>query len=489
MDNPIIETLHPDLCVIGAGAGGLSVAAGASQMGASVVLFEAGAMGGDCLNHGCVPSKALLAAAHQAEAMRRRADTFGLRVPAPDIDFPAVGRHVDQVIAAIAPNDSVERFEGLGVRVIQARARFTDPRTVCGGGVCVRPRRVVIATGSRPLIPPIPGLEALPFLTNETIFGLGQSLGTAPPHLLILGGGPIGCELAQAHHRLGSRVTVIEQAPQLLPRDDPEAAALLHNILEAEGLRLLTGTRVVEAMPGPEGGVRLHLRLGTESAETDTIDGTHLLVAAGRAPNIDGLDLEAAGITASPRGITVDRRLRTSNHHVYALGDCIGRYPFTHMAGYHASVVIKNTLFRLPAKVQEGAVPWVTYTDPEVAQVGLGEAEARARHGAKLRVLRWPFSENDRAQAERQTRGFVKVLTTASGRLLGAMIIGPQAGELIQPWILALANKLKIDAMATVITPYPTLGEVSKRAAGSFYAPKLFSERTRKMVRWLSRLG
>ena len=474
------ERIDADVCVIGAGSGGLSIAAGASQLGMKTVLIERGKMGGDCLNYGCVPSKALLAAAKRVKAARFNG-AFGLSDTPPSVDFPAVMRHVHEVIAAIAPNDSVERFEGLGVRVIKAEARFAGPREVAAGDHLIRARRIVIATGSAPAVPPIPGLEDVPFLTNETVF----ENHVLPEHLVVIGGGPIGIEMAQAHRLLGARVTVLEVA-RVLAKDDPELARLLVQRLMADGVAIEEGVKIRRV---ERAGARLAVVLEDGDGER-RLEGSHLLVAAGRRANLAGLDLDKAGIAVDARGaLVVDRRLRTTNARVYAAGDAAGGPQFTHIAGYHAGIVIRNALFRLPAKVDYRALPWVTYTDPELAQVGMTEAEALAAHGADVRVLRWPFHENDRAQAERETHGVVKVLARRNGRVLGASMIGPHAGELIQLWGLAISGGVKLSTVAGFIAPYPTFGEVNKRAAGSFYTPKLFSERTRRIVRFLARFG
>ena len=465
----------PDLCVIGAGSGGLAVAAGAAQMGAEVVLVERGIMGGDCLNFGCVPSKSLLAAARIADLWRRGAG-LGIAYARPRIDFAAVADSVQRVIAEIAPNDSVARFEGLGVRVLRAEARFTSPRTVHAGGVEIRPRRFVIATGSQPAVPPIPGLDDVPYLTNETVFANHD----LPEHLIVIGGGPIGIEMAQAHRRLGARVTVLDVGP-LLPRDDPELSAILAGRLSSEGIVVRPGIEIADIG-------RTEKTVAVRLASGERISGSHLLVAAGRRPTIEGLDLAAAGIAATAQGITVDARLRTTNRRVFAIGDVVGGPQFTHVALYHAGIVIRNALFRIPAKVDYRALPWVTYTDPELAQVGLTEAGSRAIELAP-RVLRWRFAENDRAQTERETEGMVKVVTRGNGHILGASILGAGAGDLILPWALAISQKLKIGALANLIVPYPTRGEASKRAAGSYYTPTLFSARTRRLVRLLARLG
>jgi len=471
--------LEADVCVIGAGSAGLVVAAGASQLGAKAVLIEQGRMGGDCLNYGCVPSKALLAAAKRAAAARDLR-AFGIEAAPPRVDFAAVMDHVHGVIAAIEPNDSQERFEGLGVRVLRTTGRLTGPDMVEAGDTRIKARRIVIATGSSPATPPIPGLESVPFLTNETVF----ENRVLPRHLIVIGGGPIGIEMAQAHRLLGADVTVLEAQPRIMPKDDPELVTLLAERLRADGVAIRTGVAIQRIERAGE-AIAVVLAAGEER-----IVGSHLLVAAGRRANLDTLDLEKAGIARGAKGeLVLDRRLRTTNRRVYAVGDAAGGPQFTHVASYHAGIVLRNILFRLPAKVDYRALPWVTYSEPELAQVGLTEAEAVARHGGDLTVLRWPFHENDRAQAERQTHGLVKALTRKNGRVLGASILGAHAGELIQPWGLAISQGLKVGALATLMAPYPTLAEASKRAAGSFFAPKLFGERTRTLVRWLQRLG
>ncbi|HEV2603540.1 MAG TPA: FAD-dependent oxidoreductase [Microvirga sp.] len=472
--------LDVDIAVIGAGSSGLSVAAGAAQLGVSTVLIEKHVMGGDCLNTGCVPSKALLASAKAARRWQNET-ALGVTYAPPSVDFAAVNRHVHEVIAAIAPNDSVERFEGLGVKVIQGAARFVGPRELEVNGTRIRARRIVIATGSKAAVPPIPGVESVPYFTNETVFTNTER----PDHLIVIGGGPIGIEMAQAHRGLGSQVTVLE-ASRILPKDDPELVAVLRERLVADGVVLREGIQIAR-LEKEAGGVAAILRNadGTE----ERVSGSHLLIAAGRRPNTAGLDLEKAGIAYGPKGIQVDARLRTTNRHVFAMGDVAGGPQFTHIAGYHAGIVIRNALFRQPAKVDYRALPWVTYADPELAHVGLTEAEAREQHGDSITVLRWPYHENDRAQTERETHGLVKAITTRSGKILGASIVGAHAGELIQVWVLAIGQGLNIKALASMIAPYPTLGEVSKRAAGSFFTPKLFSPRTRKLVRFLSWFG
>jgi pyruvate/2-oxoglutarate dehydrogenase complex dihydrolipoamide dehydrogenase (E3) component len=478
----MVETLNADICVIGAGSGGLSVAAGAAQMGARTVLLEKGEMGGDCLNYGCVPSKSLLAAGKAAEAMRQ-AGRYGVDGAVPQVDFRAVHDHVHGVIAAIAPHDSQARFEGMGVTVIRAAGRFTGPDQVIAGDTAIRARRFVVATGSTAMVPPIPGLDKVPYFTNETLFDNTE----LPERLVVIGGGPIGIEMAQAHRHLGARVTVVEMFG-ILAKDDPELVEIVRRRLLADGVELREHAKVLRVDNRVVGGSRTLSVVIERAGVEERIDGSHLLVATGRRAVVDGLDLEAAGIAYDATGIAVDRRLRTSNKRVFAIGDVAGGYQFTHMANYHAGIVLRNALFRLPARVDERAVPWVTFTSPELAHVGLGEEAARRRSG-EIRVLRWSFEENDRAQAERDTEGMAKVITSRRGRVLGASIVGHNAGDLIQPWILVIAQKLKIGAMANHIVPYPTRSEINKRVAGSFYTPTLFSERTRRIVRLLAKLG
>jgi pyruvate/2-oxoglutarate dehydrogenase complex dihydrolipoamide dehydrogenase (E3) component len=473
-----VEDITCNLCIIGAGSGGLSVAAAAAGFGQSVVLIEKHKMGGDCLNYGCVPSKALIAAGKRAHSMRT-ASPFGIANVEPTVDRAAVRAHVKSVIAAIAPNDSVERFTGLGVRVIQAAGKFIDNATVMAGETRIKARRFVIATGSSPAVPPIPGLADVSFFTNETIFDNQGPM----PHLLIIGGGPIGMELAQANLRLGSKVTVIEGLTALA-KDDPELSVLVLRSLRDEGLDIREGAKVMR-VDGAAGKVRVSVEIG---GKAEVIEGTHLLVAAGRKPNISDLGLDVAGIKYDKRGVTVDRGLLTSNRKVYAIGDSIGGLQFTHVANYHAGIVIKRALFRLPAKVNNDVVPWVTYTEPELANVGITEAQAKERK-ISYKVLRWPYHENDRAQAERTTHGHVKVITDMRGVILGAGIVGEHAGELIQIWSLAVSQKMKIKAMTDWISPYPTLGEINKRAAYRYFAAFASSPKVRKLIGLLKKFG
>lgn len=462
------QSINADICIVGAGSGGLSVAAGAAQLGRKVVLIEKGEMGGDCLNYGCVPSKALIAAAARAQEMRD-ADGFGVKSVEPEIDFSAVMDHVHAVIAEIAPHDSVERFESLGVAVIRAAGEFIGPRTVRAGDAEIKAKHIVIATGSSPFVPPIPGLDGVSYLTNETIF----ENRTRPAHLIVLGGGPIGVELAQAHRRLGAKVTIVE-ADTLLNRDDPEAVEVVRLRLKKEGVGLREKSKAVRAEQA--GGV---IRLILDNGET--VEGSHLLVAVGRRANLSGLGLDKAGVELDGGKLRLDARLRTTNKRVYAIGDAAGGLQFTHVAGDHASTLVKNILFKAPARRRDAIAPRVTYCSPEVASIGLSESDAQ-KSGAPHSIARWSLADNDRARAERDMEGFIKAVIGKGGRILGATIVGDGAGDLIGPWSLAIANNLKIRAFTNMIAPYPTRSEISKRAAGSYYTPTLFSARTRGLI-------
>ncbi len=469
-----MKTLHTDILVIGAGSGGLSVAAGAVQMGAKVVMLEGHKMGGDCLNFGCVPSKALIASGKVAHTMTHASD-YGIADVAPQVDYAAAKDHVHDVIAQIAPVDSQERFEGLGVHVIREYGRFIDDKTVEAGDTRITARRIVIATGSSPFVPPIPGLDAVPYETNETIFDLRER----PEHLLIVGGGPIGMEMAQAHVRLGSKVTVIEGA-KALGKDDPEMAEVVLENLRAEGIEIAEDA-LAQEIRGKAGAIEI------EAKDGRVFKGTHLLMAVGRKSNTDKLNLEAAGIETTRTGIKVDASLKTTNRKVYAIGDVAGGLQFTHVAGYHAGIIIRSAVLGLPAKATDRHIPWATYTDPELSQVGLTEAQAKNEHGDKVEVVRFHYNHNDRAIAERKTKGLIKVMVV-KGRPVGVSIAGYQAGELINLWAMVIANKMKMSQVAAMVAPYPTIGEVNKRAAGAYFSPRLFdSDRVKMVVRFVQK--
>lgn len=465
-----------DFSIIGGGSAGLSLAAAAAQFGEKVVLFEKNVMGGDCLNSGCIPSKSLIAAAKAAHAQRSSAP-YGVAAVEPKVNYAEVMAYVEGVIATIAPHDSQQRFEKLGVTVVRAPARFAGLRSLEADGKTYQARKIVIATGSRASVPSIPGLSDVAYLTNETIF----KNRVMPKHLIIIGGGPIGLEMAQAHRRLGCEVTVLE-AFQPLVKDDPELTAVVVQSLKAEGVDIRARVEISE-IKSNKSTIKAILKNG------DVISGSHILVAAGRLPNIENLNLEAAGIAYTQRGITVDAGLRTSNRNVYAAGDVAGGLQFTHVAGYHAGLIIRNAMFRLPVRNRADIIPWVTYTDPELAHIGLNEADARKAHGDKIRVLRWSFENNDRAQAEAKTKGLVKIITGRRGRILGASIVGASAGELIAPWVLAVTQGLKISALANMVLPYPTFSEASKRAAITLYAELAQKPWLRRVLGILKLLG
>ncbi len=461
-----------DLIIIGAGAAGLTAAGGCAMYGLSVALVERGRMGGECLNTGCVPSKALLAAAHRAHAVRT-AERLGVMSGEPRIDFAVVHAHVQAAIARIAPHDARERFEAMGVEVIAGEARFVSPHSVRVGERTLRAPRIVIATGSRPRLPDIPGLADTPHLTNETIFDLTE----CPDHLLILGGGAIGVEMAQAFRRLGATVTLVE-ADRPLAHEDAGAATLLLDTLRAEGVRIVAGTpahRIAATATGIE------VTLGDGS----TIAASHLLVATGRAPDVASLDLVAAGVTVGEDGIEVDAYQRTSARHILAIGDCRAGPRLTHVAGHEGSLAVRAIALGLPARADYAALPRAIYTEPELAQIGLTEADARAKHG-DIAVTTSPFANNDRALAENDAVGFVK-LVRARGRVVGVTIVGAHAGELLLSWSQILARRASLFALASTIIAYPTRSEASKAAAFESAQPLLFHPLLKRWAALLAR--
>lgn len=475
------KTLTPDICIIGAGSGGLVVASAAASFGVDVVLIERHKMGGDCLNYGCVPSKAIIAAGKHAQSIRE-APQFGVTAGDPKVNFKKVHAHIQGVIETIAPMDSVERFESLGVTVIQEDAEFTDAKTVVAGEHTIKARRFVVATGSAAFVPPIPGLEDTDYLTNETLFDQTRN----PGHLLVIGGGPIGMEMAQAHHRLGAKVTVLEGA-KALGNDDPELAGIVLKKLRDEGITIIEDTKVTKVESLDKGKVRLHLEKADKSM--DTLDGDRILVATGRAASVDGLGLDKAGIEFTRRGIKVSKTMRTTNKRVYAIGDVAGGLQFTHVAGYHAGLVVRAILFRLNAKEDTHIIPWCTYTQPELAHVGMDEATAREKLGSGMTILRWPYAENDRAQAEKKTTGLIKIITDKKGMICGVSIAGAQAGEMMNLWALAISQKLKVRDIAGFVSPYPTMTEIGKRAATTYYADMPKKPFIRSVVKFLQKFG
>ena len=445
-----------DIVVIGGGAGGLVVAAGGAALGAKVALVEKHRLGGDCLWTGCVPSKTLIRSAAVAHAMRH-ADRWALAPREPMPDLAAVMERVASVIRGIEPHDSPERFRSLGVDVILGEGRFVARDAFEANGRRLAAKTFVIATGSRPAMPPIPGLAEAGALSNETLFDLREDV----PRLIVIGGGPIGCEMAQAFRRLGSEVTLADVAPRILAREDADLAEVVQRRMADEGVTFHLDASIAK-VDGRRGEVRLTLK--ADDGRERTVAGTHLLVAAGRKVNHEGLGLEATGVKVENGRIVVDDRLRTTNPRVYAIGDAAGGYQFTHLAEHHAGIVLRQAIFRLfwtkPSKV----VPWCTYTDPELARVGLSEDEAQQR-GIAHRVYRFAFDEIDRARAEDETEGFAKLVTDPQGRLLGAAIVGVHAGELIAECVLAVSKGMKAGDLSATIHAYPTLASVVRRAA------------------------
>ena len=469
-----------DLGVIGGGAAGLTAAAGGAQFGARTILIEkSGRLGGDCLHVGCVPSKTLIRTAG-VWAQTGRLKEFGLpEVPRPPVDLGAVMDRVRDVIDRIQRHDSPERFCGLGAEVRFGRPAFIDSHTVAVDGRPISAKAWVVATGSSPTLPPVPGLADLPVLTNETTFSLRK----LPKHLLVLGGGPVGLELAQAFARLGSRVTVVEFLDQILGPEDADIARILRERLETEGIVFLTGTRAVKAARSGS-SVTLTVAPAEGPGEETLLAGDALLVAAGRKPNIDGLGLAAAGVAFTPRGIPTDARMKTNIPHIYACGDVNGRLPFTHVAGYEGGIAVANAVLHLPRKADYGKIGWCTYTDPEVASIGMNEKRA-AKERVAYRLFEAPFAENDRAIAEGETIGKVKLLVSKGGKLIGCQMIGPHAGELIHEWVIALNAGVRLSTVAGTVHIYPTLAEISKRVAQEPFTAKIFSETTRGVLRFL----
>ena len=453
-----------NLVVVGAGTAGLITAAGAAGLGAKVALVERHLMGGDCLNYGCVPSKAVIRSSRLCAEIRR-AGALGVQVPAAgvEVDFPAVMARMRRLRAGISRHDSARRFRDLGVDVFLGQARFTGRDTVEVGGTTLRFKKAVIATGGRAVRPAIPGLAEAGYLTNESVFSLTER----PGRLLIMGGGPIGCEFAQAFQRLGCQVTLLHKYDRLMNREDPDAARIVQKIFLMEGITLVynaTPTRVVKT----ETGKIVHYE---HDGEEGVIEVDEILIGAGRAPNVEGLDLEAAGVNyegGKGRGVMVNDRLQTSNPHIYAAGDICLPYQFTHLADASARIVIQNALFFGRKKLSALTIPWCTYTDPEVAHVGLSEQEAQ-KQGIAYQVFLKPLKEVDRAVIDGEEEGFVKVLVKqGSDQILGATIVASHAGEMISEVSLAMVGKVGLGALAGVIHPYPTQAEAI-RATGDLY--------------------
>ena len=466
--------------VIGAGAGGLVSAAGLSGLGARVALVEKGRMGGDCLNTGCVPSKALIRTARAAHQFRT-ADRYGLSARDPEPDLDAAFARMRAVREAIAPHDSVERFEGLGVDVFHgAPARFLSPHEIQVDDLRLRADHAVIATGGRPAVPRIEGLDTVPFHTSETLF---DEMKGSPGSVCILGAGPIGCELSQVMARLGVSTTTVEASDQVLPREDPDAASVIAEALRADGVDLRLGHTVTRVERGPGSGP---IRATVEDRRASTFKVQEfgaLIIAVGKRPSVEGLDLEAAGVKHGPTGVQVDDYLRTTRRHIYAVGDVVGPYQFTHFADSQARAVIRNILIPWwPARFDARVMPWCTFTDPECARVGLNEAEAGGS-GAAYQVHRFELADLDRAICDSETRGFVKVLADPKGRILGATCVGAGAGDWIHEYVLAMKHGITLGQISGTTHIYPTYAEAARRPADSFMRGKL-TPRAARLLAW-----
>jgi pyruvate/2-oxoglutarate dehydrogenase complex dihydrolipoamide dehydrogenase (E3) component len=472
------KLLTPDICIIGGGPAGFAVAARAARMSVPVVLIEKGRMGGANLSAGAIPSKALVSASYNYELLRR-SPMMGVTGAPLQVNFSRVAEHIASVAEAIAPHVSAERLAALGVRVISAPARFLDRRTVIAGEFTIIARRFVIAVGAVGAAPDIPGLDDVDYMTVADAFDIGRK----PAHLVVLGANPQALEIAQAYQRLGVDTTVVDSGPAL-PDDDPELAAIVLNRLRADGIRVRDQVRIASAARR-RGGIRITL----DSPEGEvSVDGSHLLVAMGRRPNIAELGLESASVEHGPAGIAVDKLLRTTNSRIYAIGDAIAGPAIANRGDYEAGKIMQDILFRLPSKLKANDVPVVTYTDPAIARVGMSEAEAKAA-GETVRVLRFPFVENDRVQAERMTSGFIKVIVSPRGRVLGAAMVGHEAGEQIAIWSLAVANRLNIRAIINLVPPYPARAEIARRVAETFLAPGLTPTWQRRIIEFLRKFG
>lgn len=470
-----------DIGIIGGGAAGLTVTAGAAQLGAKTILIEKEKeLGGDCLHFGCVPSKTLIKTAKVYHYMKQ-SKNFGLPgIDLPPVNFSDIAKRIKSVIQTIQKHDSEERFCGLGAKVEHGTPCFMDPHSIRLNGEIVSAKNWVIASGSSPGIPSINGLNQVPYITNKDIFSLDQ----LPTSLIILGAGPIAVEMAQAFNRLGSNVTLIQRSNQILSKEDKDLADGVMEVLQSEGVRFCLNATVASVKDlGNEREVVIHAKNG----ESRRLTAEKLLIAMGRAPNLENMDLEKIGIETNGKGIKTDNRLRTSQKHIFAAGDVTGAYQFTHAAGYEGGIVISNAVFRLPRKTDYTFLPWCTYTDPELASIGMNEKSAE-RAGIKYGVWTEKFIDNDRSLAEGEKVGQLKMILDEKEKIIGIQILGPHAGELLNEWVAVLNGKVKLSTLASAVHPYPTLGEINKRVAGTFFSPKIFSDRVKKGLKFFFHL-
>jgi pyruvate/2-oxoglutarate dehydrogenase complex dihydrolipoamide dehydrogenase (E3) component len=470
-----------DIGIIGGGAAGLTIASGAAQLGAKVLLIEKEpSLGGDCLHFGCVPSKTLIHSAHVYHLMQH-AERFGLpKTAIPPVDFKQIARRIQKVIATIQHHDSEERFCGLGAKVLFGEVVFVDEHTIDLGGQRQSAKNWVIATGSSPAVPPILGLNHTTFLTNREIFSLDH----LPESMVILGGGPIGIEMAQAFNRLGTRVTVVDRSDQILGKEDKDMADRVASFMQGEGVCFFLEASIEEVL---ETNGHKSVKIMDGSGESRVLNPEQILVAMGRVPNVQNMGLEDIGVVYDRYGIGVDKRMRTNHKHIYAAGDVSGGFQFTHTAGYEGGLVVSNAIFRLPRKADYTYLPWCTYTDPELASIGMNEKTAASK-GLDYTVWIEEFKDNDRSLAEGETTGIVKMILDAREKPLGVQILGPRAGDLLSEWVAILNGKVKLSTLAAAVHPYPTLGEINKRVAGSFFSPKIFSEKVQKGLKFFFHL-
>jgi len=469
-----------DIGILGGGAAGLTIASGAAQLGAKTLLIEKeGRLGGDCLHFGCVPSKTLIKTA-QVWHLANSAKQFGLpELERKPVDFKAVASRIQSVISTIQKHDSVERFCGLGAKVEFGQAMFVDEHSIKLNGKIYSAKTWVIATGSSPSIPSIQGLDKTPFLTNREIFSLDH----LPCSMIFLGGGPVSTEMAQAFSRLGSRVTVIERGHHILGREDEDMAASVMKVLCSEGVTLHLNASVVSMRDlGTEKEVVIN-----KGEEITRLRAETIVVAAGREANIEGMGLKEIGMEFEKKGIRVDSRMRTNHKHIYAAGDVTGDYQFTHAAGYEGGIVVSNAIFHLPRKADYTFLPWCTYTDPELASIGMNEAAAKAK-GIAYSVWTEEFRDNDRSLAEGEEVGRIKMVLDQHENPLGIQILGPHAGELLSEWVAVLNGKMKLSTLAAAVHPYPTLGEINKRVVGTYFSGKIFSDKVKKTLKFFFNL-
>jgi pyruvate/2-oxoglutarate dehydrogenase complex dihydrolipoamide dehydrogenase (E3) component len=470
-----------DIGVIGGGAGGLTVTSGAAQLGAKTLLVEKEKeLGGDCLHFGCVPSKTLIKSAHVYHLMKNSAK-FGLPViDVPPVDFREIAKRIRSVIGTIQHHDSEERFCKLGAQVEFGQPAFTDEHSIDLNGHTHTAKTWVIATGSSPVTPPIKGLDKVDYITNKEIFYLDH----LPKSMIVLGGGPIGTEMSQAFCRLGTRVSVVNRGPQILAKEDVDMADAVKEVLSAEGVEFYLNSSILEVN---DLGSEKEVKVKTGQGSTISLKAETILVALGRGANTNDLGLEKIGIEYTPRGIKVDRRLRTNHKHVYAAGDVNGGFQFTHAAGYEGGIVISNAIFRLPRKVDYTFLPWCTYTDPPLGSIGMNEKSATAA-GIKYNVWTEAFKDNDRSLAEGETVGRIKMLLDQKEKPIGVQILGPHAGDLLGEWVAILNAKVKLSTLAAAIHPYPTIAEINKKVAGTYFSPKIFSEKVQKGLKFFFHL-